>query len=87
MGQFDKEIERLQERLQWDYKSKTPEDVKLITEAIERLKKLDGWEPGGLASRVEVLEERIDKQNEVVEALIEAVNSLLDSKRRIGFNL
>ena len=75
MAQFDEEIQRLQAFLN------SPSNDMIKTEAavrkLEQLMRLDGWEPGGLAKRVDRLEKLFA---DVLERL-----ELLERKPNIGF--
>ena len=67
MAQFDKEIQRLQAVLN------NPSNDMIETEAavrkLEQLMRLDGWEPGGLAERVDALETAVKLLVQKVTAL------------------
>ena len=74
MAQFDKEIQRLQAFLN------SPSNDMIETEAavrkLEQLMRLDGWEPGSLAKRIDALEAQLKQLETSLKLLIQKVTAL-----------
>ena len=75
MAKFDKEIQRLQEFLN------SPSDMietEVAVQKLENLMRLDGWEPGGLAKRIDALDASLAALTERF-ATLEANTELLEA--------
>ena len=84
MAQFDEEIAALKQKLA------NPRINMIEREAtiqhLEKLMRLDGWEPPGLAESVDALEAQLKRLEEVVHSLVERVGILeRPGKGPIGF--
>ena len=84
MAQFDKEIERLKHKIG---DSRTKEiDRAAALQNLEKLMKLDGWEPGGLAERVDALEAQLKTFEAALKALAGRIGAIENpEKPPIGF--
>ena len=82
MAQFDEEIERLQVFL--NSSSNDMIKTEAAVRKLEQLMRLDGWEPGGLAKRIDALEAQLKLLEKTISSLSQRVDAL-ERKPSIGF--
>ena len=84
MAQFDKEIATLKQKLANQINIIERE---VTIQHLEKLMRLDGWEPGGLSERIDALETQLKDFEMALHSLVERVSILeRPGKGPIGFS-